>query len=83
MSPASGPARAGDGDQEVIGVSDLGFGPGPVWTDGEAGPEAKTPGDAETETLRDPEVEQPEAAGEPEADGEPEAAGEPEADGEP
>jgi len=81
MSPASGPARAGDGDQEVIGVSDLGFGPGPVWTDGEAGPGAEAPSDAEKKTPRDPEVEQPEAAGEPEVDGESEASGEPEAAG--
>jgi hypothetical protein len=31
MSEASGPAQTGGDDQEVPGMSDLGFGPGPDW----------------------------------------------------
>lgn len=36
MSRASGPAHAGDDEQEVFGMSDLGFGPGPDWAVTEA-----------------------------------------------
>jgi molecular chaperone GrpE len=37
MSEASGPAQTGGDDQEVPGMSDLGFGPGPDWGATDAG----------------------------------------------